>query len=110
MFIRVFRAIVRPGMQEQFKKVLEIMTLPNIKYRNGMVAFIPGQPTGSNPDEFVLVTVWRDAAAAKKHNGEDWAHAIIPPEALHLLQEFHVQAYQAFGLLENMKNPLMQGA
>ena len=110
MFIRVFRAIVRPGKQDQFKKVLEVMTLPNIQYRNGMIAFLPGQPTGTNSDEFVLVTVWKDANAAKKHDDSDWAHAIIPPEALHLLQEFHVQAYQGFGLLEPTLAPLMRGA
>ena len=109
MFIRVFHATVRPGMQEQFRKALELMTLPNIKYRNGLVAFIPGQPTGANPDEFVLVTVWRDAAAAKKHNDENWANAIIPPEVLPLLQNFHVQAYQAFGLKDPGQNLLMQG-
>lgn len=110
MFIRVFRAIVRPGMQEQFKKALEILTLPTIKHRNGLVAFIPGQPTGANPDEFVLVTVWRDAAAAKKNNDQDWAHAIIPPEVLPMLQDFHIHAYQAFGLMEPVQSPLMQAA
>ena len=109
MFIRVFRAIVHPGKQDQFKKVLEIMTLPNIKYRHGMIAFIPGQPTDANPDEFLLVTVWRDAVAAKKNDGRNWATAIVPPEALPLLREFHVQAYQAFGLLEPAQNLMLQG-
>ena len=109
MFIRVFRAIVHPGKQDQFKKVLELISLPNIQYRKGMVAFFTGQPTGSNSDEFVLVTVWRDAAAAKKHDGSDWAHAIIPPEALPLLRDFHVQAYQSLGLLEPAVNSMMQG-
>ena len=46
MFIRVFRAQVLPGKQAEFKKCLEIFMLPNIQYRNGMVAFYPGQPAG----------------------------------------------------------------
>ncbi len=96
MFIRVFQAIVRPGLQEPFKRVLETMTLTHLPYHNGIVAFLPGQPTGANTDEFVLVTVWRDAAAARTDDEKGWAHAIIPPEALPMLKEFHIQAYQAF--------------
>lgn len=106
MFIRVFRAQVRPGKQAEFKKCLELLTLPNIQYRNGMVAFYPGQPSSANPDEFVLITVWRDAAADKMHSGDDWARAIIPPEALPLVQEFHVHSYQAFGIADQPGKPL----
>jgi quinol monooxygenase YgiN len=106
MFIRVFRAVVRPGKHAEFKKCLELLTLPNIKYRNGMVAFYPGQPAGANSDEFVLVTVWRDAAADRMHSGDDWAKAIIPPEVQPLLKEFSVQGYQAFGIKDNPGQPL----
>jgi quinol monooxygenase YgiN len=106
MFIRVFHAQVRPGKQAEFKKCLEILTLPNIQYRNGMVAFYPGQPAGANSDEFVLVTIWRDAAADRMHSGDDWAKAIIPPEALPLLKAFSDQGYQAFGINDQPGQPL----
>lgn len=106
MFIRVFRAQVRPGKQAEFKKCIELLTLPNIQYRNGMVAFYPGQPAGANSDEFILVTVWRDAAADRMHSGSDWARAIIPPEALPLLKEFDVQGYQSFGVNDPGSLPL----
>jgi quinol monooxygenase YgiN len=106
MFIRIFRAQVRPGRQAEFKKCLELLTLPNIQYRNGMVAFYPGQPAGPNSDEFVLVTVWRDAAASRMHSGDDWAKAIIPSEALPLLLAFHVHGYQTFGVSEAENKPL----
>jgi quinol monooxygenase YgiN len=98
MLIRVFRAKARPGKQAEFKKCIELLTLPNIQHRNGMVAFYPGQTSGAQTDEFVLVTVWRDAAADRIHSSSDWAKAIIPPEALPLLQDFNVQSYQAFGV------------
>ena len=104
MFIRVFRAQVRPGKQAELKKCLELLTLPNIAYRSGMVAFYPGQPAGANSDEFVLVTVWREATG-RTHSGEDWAKAIIPPEVLPLLQSFSEQGYQSFGVNEQSSHP-----
>ena len=105
MFIRVFRAQVRPGKQAEFKKCLELLTLPNIEYRSGMVAFYPGQPAGANSDEFILVTVWKEAAG-RTHSGEDWAKAIIPPEVLPLLKSFSEQGYQSFGVTEKPVRPL----
>jgi quinol monooxygenase YgiN len=106
MFIRVFRAKVRAGMQAQFKKVIELLTLPNIQYRNGMVAFYPGQPSANNPNEFVLITVWRNADASRMQSKDDWARAIIPPEALPMVQDFDIQSYQAFGVSEPKTPPL----
>jgi quinol monooxygenase YgiN len=106
MFIRVFRAKVRPGKQAEFKKCLELLTLPNIQYRNGMVAFYPGQPAGTNSDEFVLITVWRDAATDRKHSSGDWARMIIPTEALPLVEDFDIQGYQAFGINDKVPTPL----
>jgi quinol monooxygenase YgiN len=106
MIIRVFRAQIRPGKHAEFKKCIEILSLPNIQYRNGMVAFYPGQPSGLNADEFVLVTVWRDSAADRMQCESDWAKAVIPPEALPLLQNFDVQSYQSFGITDQPAKPL----
>jgi quinol monooxygenase YgiN len=108
MIIRIFRAKVRSGKQADFKKALEMLTLPNIEHRNGMVAFYPGQPVGPNPDEFILVTVWKDSAARKNHTSDDWAKSIIPAEALPLLEEWDDQDYKSFGILEQPLKPLYQ--
>ncbi|MEI8132250.1 MAG: hypothetical protein WCG34_07445 [Leptolinea sp.] len=106
MVIRVFHAQARPGKNAEFKKCLEILSLPNIRNRNGMVAFYPGQPAGPNSDEFILVTVWRDAAADRMQCEADWSKAIIPPEALPLLQDFSIQSYQSFGVSDQPGKPL----
>ena len=108
MFIRVFHAKVRPGKQAEFKKTLELLALPNIQYRNGMIAFYPGQPVGPNSNEFVLVTIWKDASGLDAVSARDWAKAIVPAEALPLLAEWHEHGYQAFGVLEPQIQPLFQ--
>ncbi len=108
MFIRLFHARVRAGKQDEFKKAVELLSLPNIRERSGMIACYPGQPVGSGSTEFVLVTVWNDLPAAKNRTEEEWARAIIPPETLPLLEEWHVEGYKSFGVLEQPLKPLFK--
>lgn len=108
MIIRLFHAKVRPGRQADFKKVLEVLSLPSVQTRKGMIDFYPGQPMGSNGDEFVLVTVWKDLKGMEAYTLEEWAKTIIPEEALPLLSEWHVHGYKSFGVLEQPLKPLFQ--
>jgi quinol monooxygenase YgiN len=108
MIIRLFHAKVRAGRQAEFKKVLELLSLPTVQSRKGMVAFYPGQPVGPNLDEFVLVTVWKDLKHLENYSLEEWAKTIIPEEALPLLEEWRVDGYKSFGILEQPLKPLFQ--
>jgi quinol monooxygenase YgiN len=108
MIIRLFHAKVRSGKQAEFKKVLELLSLPSIQSRKGMIAFYPGQPLGANQNEFVLVTVWKDQKELENRTVAEWAKTIIPEEALPLLEEWHVDGYKSFGILEQPLKPLFQ--
>lgn len=105
MIIRIFRGIVRTGRHADFKKVLEILTLPNIKHRNGMVACYPGQPVETNSDEFVLITVWKDSAVKNFHSSTDWIKSIIPPEALPLLKNGMTRIINPSAFTKSRSNP-----
>ncbi len=108
MIIRLFHAKVRSGKQAEFRKTLELLSIPNIQSKQGMVAFYPGQPVGPDGDEFVLVTIWKDQAAHDNDQKGNWAKAIIPAEALELLDEWHVSGYKSFGVLEQPLKPLFR--
>jgi quinol monooxygenase YgiN len=108
MHIRLFHAKVRPGKQADFKKVLETLSVPTIQKRSGMIAIYPGQPLGPDSNEFVLVTVWKDLAALDNRGRDGWAKAIIPEEALCLLEEWHISGYKSFGVAEQPLRPLFQ--
>jgi hypothetical protein len=105
MVIRLFHAKVRSGKQAEFKKLVEVLSLPLIQSRHGMIALYPGQPLGPNADEFVLVTVWKDRAVIAD---DSWVQSIIPPVALSLLEEWHVAGYKSFGVIEQPLKPLFQ--
>jgi hypothetical protein len=105
MDIRLFHAKVRPGRQAEFKKILEVLSLPAIQSSHGMIAIYPGQPVGPKADEFVLVTVWKDRASIAD---DSWVESIIPHAALALLEEWHVAGYKSFGVMEQPFKPLFQ--
>lgn len=100
MIIRVLQAKVFPGRQAEFKRVIELLSIPQIRAKTGNVDVFPGQTGGTNSDEFVLVTVWKNINSIKKYSLEDWIKTILPEEALPLLKEWRIQRYDAFGIAE----------
>jgi hypothetical protein len=73
-----------------------------------MIAFYPGQPLGPDSREFILVTVWKDRKAMANYTHDDWANAIIPEEAFPLLEEWHINGYKSFGVIEPQLKPIFQ--
>lgn len=98
MFIRIVRIQVKAGHQAEFRQYVELLTLPRMVHRAGMLSFYPGQLASQDGDEFVLVTLWRDAAAERLHSGKDWVEAMIPAELMPLVKNISVHAYEGFGL------------
>lgn len=108
MIIRLFHAKVRPGKQADFKKILELLSLPDIQSQKGMIAFYPGQPLGPESNEFILVTVWKSQKGSESRSREDWAKLVFPVEAFPLLEEWQVHGYRSFGVMEQPLKPLFQ--
>jgi hypothetical protein len=106
MVIRLFRAKVRPGKQAEFKQAMELLSIPSLKSRSGMVACYPGQPMGANSSDFVLVTVWKDDASNQAR--EEWLKKFLPEEAKCLIEDFHIEGYKSFGVMEQPLKPLFK--
>lgn len=97
MIIRVFRAQVHPGMQQQFKKKVQQLSIPLVQRQKGLVAYYSGEPTETAPGEFVMVTIWRNLEDLKAFAGENWNRSVIPDEELPLLSETFVHHYRVIG-------------
>ncbi len=108
MIIRLFSAKVCPGKQAEFKKVLELLSLPEIQSKKGMIAFYPGQPLGPDSNEFILVTVWKNQPGKENLSREEWAKMFFPTEAFSLLEEWNVHGYRSFGVFEQPLKPIFQ--
>ncbi len=100
MIIRVFRARVHEGKQEEFERFFLNKALPMIKSRQGLISVSIGTPLPSTPDEFVMIMVWKDIDALKGFAGPEWENAVIDPDEGHLIKETFVHHYEAAVLAE----------
>jgi heme-degrading monooxygenase HmoA len=95
MIIRVFRARVRPGKQQQFELKVRELSIPLVRSQKGLIAFFSGRPMESSPDEFVMVTAWKDLEALRAFAGDDWNVSVIPDPERPLLEDSFVHHYEA---------------
>ncbi len=103
MIIRVFCARVRPGKQEEFERLVRDQSIPLVTKQKGLVAFYSARPFGSNSNEFVGISVWRDLSDIKAFAGSDWEKSVIPADELPLLETTTTHHYELF-YVDDQKN------
>ena len=94
MIIRVFRARIKPGCNDEFESFLRNGPIPRIAARPGLIVQHVGRPTAHSPDEFVYVSVWEDVVALRGFAGDRWYEAVIDEEEEHLLLETFIHHYE----------------
>lgn len=97
MIIRIFRAVVRPGMSEAFEARTREFSLPTVRTHPGLLAFFPGRPIDESDRTFVMITVWESMASVEAFTGPNWRRAVIPAEEQPLLESCSVDHYEFYG-------------
>lgn len=91
--VRVFRGIVKPGMNDEFQSFFLDVALPLVRSQDGLLAVTIGLPSEVSPNEFLMISVWDSFDSLRKFAGEEWDKAVIDPREAHLLQETFVHHY-----------------
>ncbi len=94
MILRIFRAIVHDGRQGDFEAFIREKALPLTRAQQGLLFVTVGLPRSESPNEFSMVTAWRDLGALKGFTGDSWQQAVVLPEETHLLRESHLHHYE----------------
>lgn len=94
MIVRVFRAQVHEGKQEEFELFFMEKALPMIKSQEGLVAVTVGKPSEQAPTEFMMTTIWRDLDSLKGFAGENWQNPVIDPDEADLLSKTFAHHYE----------------
>lgn len=94
MILRIFRAIVHDGRQSDFEKFIRGKALPLTRAQQGLLFVTVGLPRSESPNEFSMVTAWRDLEALKGFTGESWRQAVVLPEETHMLRDSYLHHYE----------------
>jgi hypothetical protein len=92
MIVRVYRARVISGREEQFLRFLREDAMPFIE-RAGAVATYYGRRVGAQGEDFVAISVWPDIATLERAI-PNWRRPIPFPQAQSLLVEGLVEHYE----------------
>lgn len=93
--VRVFRAEVKAGREEEFRQFLVEEALPMVRAHPGVVSAEVGLPQSGTPQSFLMISTWSSLDGLKEFAGEDWAEAVIDPREEHLLESVSVSHYVA---------------
>ena len=94
MIVRVFRARVHPGNEDEFERFVIETGVPMVRAAEGCTHVTAGKSRWSEQPEFVVVTHWRSLDALQAFAGPDWQKAVIEPQEEHMLAEVFCDHYE----------------
>ena len=92
MIIRVFHGYALPGRSAAFASLCEEISLPMLRREPGLLAAHAGAPTGC-PDEYLVVSIWKDLDGLRSFTGPQWRDVVILPGEAMLLVRATVEHY-----------------
>lgn len=93
MIMRIFRARVKSGRRSDFERLCQEKSIPLMRKQPGLITIQVGKPMDRRPDEFVLVSVWKDLESLKTWAGEDWNSVVVMPGEAEIIEEAAIQHY-----------------
>ena len=93
MIVRVFRARVHLGKEDEFERFVIETGVPMVKAAEGCTHVAAGKSRWSEQPEFVVVTHWRSVDALQAVAGRDWQKAVIEPEEEQMLAQVFCDHY-----------------
>jgi heme-degrading monooxygenase HmoA len=94
VIVRVFRARVHPGKEEEFERFVIGTGAPMVEAAEGCTEVTAGRSHWTQQPEFVVVTHWKSVDALQAFAGPDWQKAVIEPEEEHMLAQVFCDHYE----------------
>ena len=94
MIIRIFRAVVNDGKQQEFENFFRLQAVPHVSSQPGLISLEVGRPLSTSPNEFTMVMRWKDIDSIKSFAGDNWQQAVILEDEKHLIKEVFVHHFE----------------
>ncbi len=78
MITRIFRVRINPELRDEFEAKFQDISIRAVQAQKGFISVSIGKPTEWAPDEYVMISIWRDEDALISFVGIDWSQAHIP--------------------------------
>jgi len=94
MIVRVFQAQLKPGKRSAYERHCCEHALPLMRAQPGCLSALIGSCRLDRPNQFVVVSVWRDLQSLQAFTGEQWRQSVILPGEADLLERVCVAHYE----------------
>jgi quinol monooxygenase YgiN len=94
VIIRVFRARIHPGKEDEFERFVRETGVSMLQAQAGCSHVAWGRSRWSDQPEFAVVTHWDSVQALEAFAGPRWREAVIEPEEEHMLAEVFCDHYE----------------
>ena len=96
MITRIFRVRIDSALREEFETKFADISVRAVESQDGFISVYIGKPTKWAPDEYVMITCWKNEGSVRKFAGESWNQAHIPKEMQRYVKECWVHHYKNF--------------
>ena len=78
MIVRIFQITIRPEFRNEFEKDFATISVAAVQNQKGFIKCEIGYPTKWNPNNYSMITYWKDDRSLVAFAGEEWNKAVIP--------------------------------
>jgi heme-degrading monooxygenase HmoA len=93
---RVFRVRIDAALRREFEEKFADISVRAVKEAPGSLAVAILKPTIWTPDEYAMVSQWKDEESLRAFAGEQWNRAVIPNGMEKFVRECWVHHYEAW--------------
>ena len=98
MITRVFRVCIHPALRAEFEQSFTSTSIKAVTGQPGFVSVSIGKPTRWAPDEYIMISQWKDEQSLVDFVGHNWNEAHIPEGMERFVVECWVHHYEAFNI------------
>lgn len=94
MIVRIFEVTIEPSLRIEFERDFATISVEAVERAEGALSCVIGRPTKWNPDDYAMISTWRDEQALVAFAGADWNRAVIPPGMERYARKYRVDHYR----------------
>jgi heme-degrading monooxygenase HmoA len=93
---RVFRVRIDPSLREEFEQKFATISVHVAQSAEGNTGVDILRPTQWEPEEYAMISQWRDTESLRQFAGESWNEAVIPAGMDKYIRSCWVHHYESW--------------